>query len=98
MATVTGATGTTGTATPSTVAQAANNQLDKDTFLQLLVAQIRNQNPLNPADGVQFVSQLAQFSELEQVMAMRTELEAFHQDLKPAAPAAKTSASAQQAV
>ena len=43
----------------------------KEMFLQLLVAQIKNQDPLNPADSVQFVSQLAQFSELEQVIAIR---------------------------
>jgi len=44
-------------------------------FLQLLVAQIRNQDPLNPTDGTQFASQLAQFSELEQVIAIRGDIE-----------------------
>jgi len=48
---------------------------NKELFLQLLVAQIKNQDPLNPTDGTQFVSQLAQFSELEQVMAIRTDLD-----------------------
>ena len=47
-----------------------------DLFLQLLVAQIKNQDPLNPTDGTQFVSQLAQFSELEQVVAIRGDLDA----------------------
>ena len=47
----------------------------KDDFLRLLVAQIRNQDPLNPADGIQFLSQLAQFSQLEQLISIRTELE-----------------------
>lgn len=47
----------------------------KEMFLQLLVAQIRNQDPLNPADSVQFVSQLAQFSELEQIISIRELLE-----------------------
>jgi flagellar basal-body rod modification protein FlgD len=50
----------------------------KDTFLKLLVAQIRHQDPLSPTDGIQFVSQLAQFSGLEQTMQMRQELEAIH--------------------
>jgi flagellar basal-body rod modification protein FlgD len=45
--------------------------MGKDAFLQLLVAQIKNQNPLNPADGVQFLSQLAQFSQLEQTMGIK---------------------------
>jgi flagellar basal-body rod modification protein FlgD len=48
---------------------------DKELFLKLLVAQIKNQDPLNPADSMQFVSQLAQFSELEQVIAIRTAVE-----------------------
>ena len=47
----------------------------KDDFLKLLVAQIRNQNPLNPADGVEFLTQLAQFSQLEQLINIRTDLE-----------------------
>jgi flagellar basal-body rod modification protein FlgD len=53
---------------------------NKETFLKLLVAQIKNQNPLNPADGMQFVSQLAQFSELEQVISVRSELEGLRSD------------------
>ena len=46
----------------------------RDTFIKLLMAQIKNQNPLNPTDGVQFVSQLAQFSTLEQDMQVNTTL------------------------
>src|SRR5512136_759569 len=49
----------------------------KDDFLKLLVAQIKNQNPLNPADGVEFLSQLAQFSQLEQLINIRTQLESL---------------------
>jgi flagellar basal-body rod modification protein FlgD len=44
-------------------------------FLQLLVAQLKNQDPMSPTDGTQFVSQLAQFSELEQVIAIRGDIE-----------------------
>jgi flagellar basal-body rod modification protein FlgD len=55
--------------------------VNKGTFLQLLVAQIRNQNPLNPADGVQFLTQLAQFSELEQMMGIRTEIAALREHI-----------------
>lgn len=47
----------------------------QDTFLQLLVTQIRNQDPLNPQDPTQFVSQLAEFSSLEQLLAMSDSLE-----------------------
>lgn len=71
------------TAAPETkqTGDSLSNLAQKDTFLKLLVAQIRNQNPLNPADGVQFLSQLAQFSELEQMMQIRTEIEALRTDL-----------------
>jgi flagellar basal-body rod modification protein FlgD len=69
---------TPNTETPK-VPAAGNSELGKDTFLKLLVAQIRNQDPLNPADGLQFVTQLAQFSELEQLMQMRQDLEAVRE-------------------
>jgi len=55
-------------------------------FLQLLVAQIKNQDPLSPADPSQFTSQLAQFSELEQVVAIRGDIE----NAQSAAAAAST--------
>jgi flagellar basal-body rod modification protein FlgD len=54
----------------------------KDTFLKLLVAQIKNQDPLNPTDGLQFVSQLTQFSELEQIMQIRDGIDGLREDLK----------------
>ena len=72
---ITGSGSLTGaeTATQTSAAGAVPN---KELFLQLLVAQIKNQDPLNPTDSVQFVSQLAQFSELEQVIAIRGDLDA----------------------
>lgn len=48
---------------------------DENTFLKLLVAQLKNQDPQNPADGTQFVTQLAQFSGLEQQLGMKTDLD-----------------------
>ncbi|MEO5922878.1 MAG: flagellar hook capping FlgD N-terminal domain-containing protein [Bryobacteraceae bacterium] len=47
---------------------------DKATFLKLLVAQLKNQDPLNPQDGAQFVSQLAQFTAVEQSAQMSTDI------------------------
>jgi len=65
---------------------AAGDALEqKEVFLQLLVAQIRNQNPLNPADGIQFVTQLAQFSQLEETIQMRTDLDAMAKVISPPA-------------
>jgi flagellar basal-body rod modification protein FlgD len=53
-------------------------------FLQLLVAQLRNQDPMSPSDGTQFIGQLAQFQQLEQsvnsgqdISAIRTDLDAL---------------------
>ncbi len=42
----------------------------KDTFLKLLVAQLKNQDPTNPTDSTQFVGQLTQYSELEQLIGI----------------------------
>jgi flagellar basal-body rod modification protein FlgD len=61
------------------------DQINKETFLQLLVAQIRHQDPLNPSDGIQFLTQLAQFSELEQLINMNEDLDAIRAGLNPAA-------------
>jgi flagellar basal-body rod modification protein FlgD len=46
----------------------------ENTFLKLLVSQIQNQDPLNPADGVQFLTQLTGYSQLEQLMQINQEL------------------------
>jgi flagellar basal-body rod modification protein FlgD len=58
-----------------------NSVATKENFLQLLVAQIKNQNPLNPADGTQFLSQLSQFTEMEQMLGMRQDLQAIRASL-----------------
>ena len=54
---------TTGSATTTTGATSA----DKDMFLQLLVAQMRNQDPANPTDSSEFLAQTAQFTALEKM-------------------------------
>jgi flagellar basal-body rod modification protein FlgD len=61
----------------------------EQTFLQLLVAQLQNQDPTAPQDSTQFVAQLAQFSQLEQEVEMRTDLDSINAVLT--APPAQTS-------
>lgn len=50
----------------------------EQTFLKLFVTQLKNQDPLNPQDGTQFVAQLAQFSSLEQELQMRQDLDSIN--------------------
>jgi flagellar basal-body rod modification protein FlgD len=50
-------------------------QVGEDTFLKLLVEQLKNQDPLNPQDGAQFVAQLAQFNSVEQLIGINTKLD-----------------------
>ncbi len=63
---------------PAPPAAAVDPLANKDVFLQLLVAQLKNQDPENPADGTQFVTQLAQFTDLEQSTEMRTDLDSIN--------------------
>ncbi len=51
----------------STVFGSASSELGKDSFLQLLVLQMQNQDPLEPTDNTEMIAQLAQFSALEQM-------------------------------
>jgi flagellar basal-body rod modification protein FlgD len=51
------------------------NILGKDDFLNMLIAQLQNQDPLNPTDGTEFTAQLAQFSSLEQLSNIYDSLE-----------------------
>jgi len=86
IASVTNNSAASGTAAP---AQTISDPLtSKDTFLKLLVAQLQNQNPLNPSDPMQFMAQLTQFSQLEQTLQMRQELEAIRAAVEKMAPAA----------
>ena len=72
---------TPSTSSTSATPAASTSTVTKNEFLQLLVAQIKNQDPLNPADGTQFLTQLAQFQTLEQSMNMGTDLTAIRSDL-----------------
>jgi flagellar basal-body rod modification protein FlgD len=56
----------------STNSTSSSSSLDKDAFLQLLVTQMQYQDPLEPTDNTEYMSQLAQFSELEAMNNMST--------------------------
>ncbi len=83
--TTSGVSGANAAAPPAANTASATNGTDSlantTVFLQLLVAQLKNQDPTNPADGTQFVTQLAQFSTLEQSTQMRQDLDAIKQQL-----------------
>ena len=75
----------------------ASDLANQNVFLQLLVAQLKNQNPDSPVDGTTFITQLAQFSELSNstqevanTAAMATDLSSIQQELAPAAAAQTT--------
>ena len=61
----------------------ASSRADTGTFLRLLVTQVKNQDPLNPQDPTEFVSQLAQFSSLEQLLNVNKQLEIIAANSEP---------------
>jgi flagellar basal-body rod modification protein FlgD len=58
------------TNSPDAENKRTNPLADESTFLLLLVSQMQNQNPLDPVDSNQFVSQLTQYSQLEQLIGI----------------------------
>jgi flagellar basal-body rod modification protein FlgD len=69
-------TAATGSAATTPTSTSPTDKLaTESTFLQLLVAQIKNQDPLNPTDSMQFVGQLVQFSQLEQLIGIKSDVD-----------------------
>jgi len=76
LAAATDPTAPTAPTTPSATSSSSTNPVAPDqlanesTFLKLLMAQVQNQDPMNPTDSTQFVGQLVQFSQLEQLLGI----------------------------
>ena len=89
---ISGAPGTT-PATTSTAPSASKNNMDKDLFLKLLVAQLKYQDPSKPADPTQFMAQTAQFTmveKLEEVAKSQQQLVAAQATLQAASLIGRT--------
>lgn len=59
----------------STATETSNSSLDKEAFLQLLVAQMKYQDPLEPTDNTTYISQLATFTQVEEIQNMQSSLQ-----------------------
>jgi flagellar basal-body rod modification protein FlgD len=79
MSTITATNGATtaAAATTNQTAATSGGTLDYNSFLELLVAQLKNQDPTNPADPTAYVSQLASFSSVEQLVNANSKLDAM---------------------
>jgi flagellar basal-body rod modification protein FlgD len=74
---ITNQTASAQAALKNTLTTGAEQQMGRNEFLKLLVAQLQNQDPLKPQDNAQFVAELAQFSNLEQTMGINDRLDAL---------------------
>lgn len=70
-------TSTNSTSSTSSTTSTSKNTVDYNTFLQLLIAEMKNQDPTNPMDTSQYMSQFAQLSSVEQAMQTNTKLDSL---------------------
>ncbi|HET8707319.1 MAG TPA: flagellar hook assembly protein FlgD [Pseudomonadales bacterium] len=63
---------TSDTSSKSSSSTKDTNAANKNEFLQLMIAQLKNQDPLSPQDGTAFLSQLAQFSQVDGIQQLNT--------------------------
>ncbi|MGF9695565.1 MULTISPECIES: flagellar hook capping FlgD N-terminal domain-containing protein [Paenibacillus] len=60
---------------------AATKELGKDQFLKILITQLQNQDPMQPMEDKEFIAQMAQFSSVEQLVNISSQLKALNQSL-----------------
>jgi flagellar basal-body rod modification protein FlgD len=75
MADISAITQSISSSTSTTTTESSENTLGQEDFLTLLVAQLQNQDPLNPADATEFTAQLAQYSQLEQLFNLNDSMD-----------------------
>ena len=75
---------------------ASSSDVSKNMFLQFMVAQLKNQDPLNPSDSTQFVTELAQMQQLEQATNMGQDVSSIRADLEALIATTSTSAASNQ--
>lgn len=63
----------------SSSASSASTSVNQNDFLKLLVAQLKNQDPMNPADSTQFMGELAQFSQLQEMIGVHQDFDSLLQ-------------------
>lgn len=73
----TAVSGSSAASTTSTTSTQTESTLDRDAFLKLLITQLQNQDPMNPMENTEYISQLAQFTSLEQMQSVNTNLESL---------------------
>jgi flagellar basal-body rod modification protein FlgD len=60
-----------------------NDLANKEVFLQLLIAQIKNQDPTKPGDSIQYLTQLSQFTGVEQMVDIKNQLKDLSEKMFP---------------
>ncbi|GAB6137651.1 flagellar hook capping FlgD N-terminal domain-containing protein [Halanaerobaculum tunisiense] len=76
----------TSSSTPSQQTSLQQSDLGKEEFLELLVSQLQNQNPMEPMKNKEFMGQMAQFNSLQQMQSLNNNMSQFmkHQQLSQA--------------